>query len=171
LTPDPRRVRPRFPKEWHVPNDPKFWITWSHASGKLAKEEVYWVSTSGKDCRPHAAPVWGIWKLNRLYFETDPKSKKGRNLLANPQIVAHVQDGLDTVIIEGTAAVANRGDRDALRTDFVRKYDYEPDWSDDGGQVVFMVTPEVVHAWRPPKMHRTLVNFVFPSQAPRGAPR
>jgi hypothetical protein len=158
----PRRVRPRFPKEWHVPNDPRLWITWAHATGKLEKEEVYWVSTSGMDGRPHAAPVWGIWKGDRLYFETDPRSVKGKNLLANPRIAAHVQDGLDVVIIEGTAeTLARKGAFGALKKDFQKKYDYEPDWSDSGGQVVFEVTPKVIHAWRAPRMHRTLVNFVF----------
>ena len=158
----PRRVRPRFPEEWHVPEDPKLWITWRQASGKLSKEEVYWVSSSSKDGRPHAAPVWGIWKRNRLYFETDPGSVKGRNLLANPRLVAHIQDGMDTVIIEGTAArLTRKVDLRLLLEDFVKKYDYKPDWSAKSGQVVFEVMPETVHAWRAPRMHRTLVNFVF----------
>jgi hypothetical protein len=39
----PRRVRPKFPEKWHVPNDPKMWITWRHAYNKLAKEKVYWI--------------------------------------------------------------------------------------------------------------------------------
>src|SRR5690348_6531639 len=72
----PRRVRPRLPEEWHVPNDPKKWITWNHASNKLRSEKVYWISTASISGKPHAAPVWGIWKNNNLYFETDPNSPK-----------------------------------------------------------------------------------------------
>jgi nitroimidazol reductase NimA-like FMN-containing flavoprotein (pyridoxamine 5'-phosphate oxidase superfamily) len=97
----PQRVRPKLPPEWHVPNDPKQWITWKHANDKLTSEKVYWISTASTDGKPHAAPVWGIWKNDKFYFETDPRSLKGRNLIKNPWIVFHVQDGMDTVIVGG----------------------------------------------------------------------
>ncbi len=84
-------------------DDPKKWISWKHANKKLTSEKVYWVSTASTGGKPHAAPVWGIWENDNLYFETDPKSPKGRNLANNPQIVFHVQDSMDTVIVEGTA--------------------------------------------------------------------
>jgi nitroimidazol reductase NimA-like FMN-containing flavoprotein (pyridoxamine 5'-phosphate oxidase superfamily) len=112
--------------------------------------------------KPHAAPVWGIWKANRFYFETAPDSVKGRNLRANPSIVIHVQDGLDTVILEGDARrVTDDGELRRLQRDYVRKYDYRPDWSDTESQVVFRVIPQIAHAWRAPKMHSNLVNFDF----------
>ena len=158
----PRRVRPRFPKEWRVPNHPKLWITWAHANGKLRDEKVYWVTTSTSKGKPHAAPVWGIWQKDSLYFETDPASVKGRNLNQNPRIVVHVQDGLDTVIVEGTASrERDHKELRALQAAYVRKYDYKPDWSDELAQVVFRVIPRVAHAWRAPRMHRSLVNFLF----------
>lgn len=158
----PRRVRPKFPEKWHVPNDPKLWISWTHANRKLTTEDVYWVSTASSQGRPHAAPVWGIWKDNCLYFETDPNSAKGRNLLSNPQLVIHVQDGMDTVIVEGishrekTARVLKR-----LRKDYARKYHYKPDWSNEKEQIVFRADPKIVHAWKAPRMHRSLVKFLF----------
>ena len=155
-------MRPTFPEGWHVRRDPKLWITWAHAGEKLREEKVYWVSTSSSSGNPHAAPVWGIWKGNAFYFETAPGSVKGRNLRHNPRAVVHVQDGLDTVIVEGTVQrVRGRGELKALAADYVGKYDYTPDWSDKRSQVVFRVTPKVAHAWRAPRMHRTLVNFLF----------
>jgi nitroimidazol reductase NimA-like FMN-containing flavoprotein (pyridoxamine 5'-phosphate oxidase superfamily) len=158
----PRRVRPKLPEEWHVPNDPKLWITWAHASAKLRKEQVYWVSTSSSAGRPHSAPVWGIWKSDAFYFETAPDSVKGKNLKQNPLAVVHIQDGLDTVIVEGKAGrVKQQKDLGALAADYARKYDYTPDWSDEARQVVFRVTPTIAHAWRAPRMHRSLVNFLF----------
>jgi len=158
----PRRVRPKFPERWHVPQDRRLWITWAHADRKLREEKVYWVSTSSSAGAPHAAPVWGIWKGERFYFETAPNSVKGRNLRENPRIAVHLQDGLDTVIIEGTAA-RERDSRTlrSLRTHYTRKYDYTPDWSDEGSQVVYEVVPRIAHAWKAPGMHRTLVNFLF----------
>jgi nitroimidazol reductase NimA-like FMN-containing flavoprotein (pyridoxamine 5'-phosphate oxidase superfamily) len=100
----PRRVRPKFPEKWHVPNYPKMWIAWEHVNDKLAGETVYWISTASRRGRPHAVPVWGIWKENMLYFETDPNSVKGRNLSNNESVVVHVQDGNDTVIPEGKSS-------------------------------------------------------------------
>jgi len=158
----PRRVRPRFPKKWGVPNDPKKWITWAHASQKLENETEYWVATSSLKGEPHATPVWGIWKDEKFYFETDPGSVKGLNLKSNPRIVVHVQDGLDTVIVKGTAdREENPKKLSTLRSDYFRKYQYRPDWSDSSAQMVFRVSPSVVHAWKAPKMHQSLVKFVF----------
>ncbi len=158
----PRRVRPTFPQDWHVPNDPKLWITWSHASAKLRNERVYWLSTSTSAGRPHAAPLWGIWKNEAFHFETDPWSAKGRNLAANPLAVVHVQDGLDTVIAEGVVErIKGKAELSRLQKDYQRKYDYRPDWADESRQVVFRLKPRIIHAWRAPRMHRTLVNFVF----------
>ena len=155
-------MRPKFPEKWHVPNNPKLWITWKHAKNKLATEKVYWISTASRQGRPHAAPVWGIWRENRLYFETDPNSTKGKNLSSNSRLVAHVQDGMDTVILEGRA-IKEMGDEvlSQLRRQYKRKYRYTPNWSNEQQQVVFRVEPKVVHAWKAPKMHRSLVKFVF----------
>jgi len=143
----PRRVRPKFPEKWHVPNDPKMWITWAHANNKLTREKVYWISTVGRRGRPHAAPVWGIWKTKRFYFETAPNSVKSRNLSNNPNLVVHVQDGNDTVILEGSAQREKRVESlNRLRKDYVRKYEYTPDWSNEVEQIIFKVEPKIVHA-------------------------
>jgi general stress protein 26 len=158
----PRRVRPRSPKAWNVPHDPRLWVTLVQANRRLAEEEVYWVLTSTRDGKPHPAPVWGIWKDLRLFFETDPNSMKGRNLRANPQIMAHLQDRVDTVMVEGTARrLSKTKESKLLQNDYSKKYDYEPDLTDETKQGVFEVTSDVAHAWRVPKMHRSLVNFVF----------
>lgn len=158
----PRRVRPKFPKDWHVPNDPKVWITWGHVNDKLAGEKVYWISTASLQGRPHAAPVWGIWKANSFFFETAPNSTKGRNLLKNQSIVVHVQDGNDTVILEGSARREKRAERlNQLRKDYTKKYQYTPDWSNQLNQIIFAVEPRIIHAWKAPRMHRSLVKFIF----------
>jgi len=145
-----------------VPNDPKLWITWEHANDKLARETVYWVSTASRLGRPHAAPVWGIWKQSRFYFETAPNSVKGRNLSSNQSLVVHVQDGNDTVILEGTTRREKRTETlNQLRKDYFRKYQYTPDCSNKREQIFFMVEPKIIHAWKAPRNHRSLVKFIF----------
>lgn len=158
----PRRVRPRIPEAWHVPNDPRLWVTWAHANQRLKDERVYWVSTASPRGGPHAAPVWGIWNGRSFYFETDPKSVKGRNLAISPLVVVHAQDGNDTVIVQGTAErERDPTELESLRKAYVRKYSYRPNWSDETKQIVFRVAPKVVHAWKTPRMHRSQVKFVF----------
>lgn len=158
----PRRVRPEFPTEWHVPNDPRMWITWDHAREKLEQEEIYWVSTTRPDGRPHAVPVWGVWTDYAFHFGTDPQSVKGVNLSRNPNVVMHLQDGSDTVIVEGIASVERSASKlKKLQASYTQKYEYTPDWSKGSGQVVYRVAPKVAHAWKNPRMHRTLVKFVF----------
>ena len=64
--------------------------------------------------------------------ETDPKSANGRNLSNNPTLVVHVQDGNETVILEGSGRREKTSERlNQLRKDYVRKYQYTPDWSNE----------------------------------------
>jgi len=66
------------------------------------------------------------------------------------------------VILEGSAR-REKGTKtlNLLRKDYVRKYQYTPDWSNEEDQIVFMVEPRIVHAWKAPRMHRSLVKFIF----------
>ena len=116
--------------------------------------------------------MWGIWKSDVFYFETDPNSVKGRNLRSNPAVVVHTQDGLDTVIAEGVATPeTDPAVLRALLKDYAHKYGYKPDWSDSRARVVFRVQPRVAHAWRAPRMHANLVNFVFRAKPISGKSR
>src|SRR4051812_9693775 len=78
-------------------------LPWSFVDERRATAHNYWVVTSSAAGRPHAAPVWGLWLDGRFYFSTDPASRKGRNLAANPALVVHLESGDDAVILEGTA--------------------------------------------------------------------
>lgn len=158
----PRRVRPEFPKEWGVPNRPDRWVTWGHAERKLKREKVYWLSTVRADGRPHAVPLWGVWHANAFFFESAPNSVKARNLETNPRAVVHIQDGYDTVIVEGRA-VRETDPQVLKRLEglYATKYDYRPVWTGDGSQTVHRVVPNVANAWKNPRMHVSAVRFVF----------
>lgn len=55
-------------------------------------------------------PVWGIWLGGAVYFGTDRRSRKAKNLAANPSLVIHLESGDDAVILEGAAEeVDDRG--------------------------------------------------------------
>ena len=101
----PRASRPRM-GGYGVPQSTQGMLPWSFARERLERARNYWVCTVRPDGRPHAAPVWGVWAKNALYFETARTSQKARNLAANPAIVVHLESGDEVVIIEGTAGQA-----------------------------------------------------------------
>jgi hypothetical protein len=64
------------------------------------------------------------------------------------------------VIVHGRASVERSPSRlKALQASYAKKYDYTPDWSKGSGQVAYRVEPKVAHAWKNPRMHRSLVKF------------
>ena len=68
-------------------------FTWTEAERHLEASRNYWITSVRADSRPHAMPVWGVWFDQTLFFSTDAESVKGRNLLARPDIVAHLESG------------------------------------------------------------------------------
>lgn len=99
---EPRASRPHFPQGYEVPTDETGLLPWSHARTRLEQAQNYWVCTATTGGTPHAAPLWGAWVDDRLFFEGSPATRWGRNLTANPQATVHLESGSDVVIVEGT---------------------------------------------------------------------
>ena len=64
------------------------------------------VATTRPDGRPHIAPVWYLWEDDTLYFESESRTVKTRNLRQNPNIAISVDVTagglrLKYVILEG----------------------------------------------------------------------
>ncbi len=59
-------------------------LPWSHVSERMSAARNYWIGTTRPDGRPHATPVWGVWVDETFYFGTGERSRKGRNLAADP---------------------------------------------------------------------------------------
>ena len=120
---------------------------WAPLERRLSEARNYWVVTIRADGRPHAAPVWGAWLDDAVWFSTDPESVKGRNLAARPEVVVHLESGDEVVIVEGVAGPAPAGRFEAYRAEYRRKYDFEhPAWGAPGAAVV-VVTPRRILAW------------------------
>ncbi|HEX6597605.1 MAG TPA: pyridoxamine 5'-phosphate oxidase family protein, partial [Acidimicrobiales bacterium] len=83
---EPRAERPYMPDygvdtpEWRP-------LPWSWAAERLVAARNIWVVTASAEGRPHALPVWGVWDEgdHRFGFSCGPRSRKARNLAANPQ--------------------------------------------------------------------------------------
>ncbi len=82
-------------------------IPWSKIDLPLRATRSIWVATTRPDGRPHAVPVWYVWDGTSLYFITRRDMQKATNLAAQPWIVAHLGDGDDVAILEGSVEVVS----------------------------------------------------------------
>ena len=80
-------------------------LPWKWAEDKLIASHDYWVVSLWPDGRPHAMPVWGVWDDDGLLFSSGGRSRKVRNLRADPRCVVAIQDTHDPVVLEGTAEI------------------------------------------------------------------
>jgi len=78
-------------------------ILWSEAERRLAGSHDYWCATVRPDGRPHVMPVWGVWLADRLWFSSGLRSRKARNLAADPRCTLTTDDAQRPVVLEGTA--------------------------------------------------------------------
>lgn len=135
-------------------------LPWRHVSEQMEASRNYWIGTTRLDGRPHAAPVWGVWLDETLYFSTDRGSVKGRNLAARPDVVVHLESGDDCVIIEGVVEEVHDL---PLRTRFAEvydaKYQFRPDPNGDG--LVYALRPRTVFAWLERDFPKTATRWRF----------
>ena len=96
-------------------------LPWSWAAERLAANRNFWVVTVAVDGRPHALPVWGVWddEVRRFAFSCGPRSRKARDLAANPHVVVALDDTVECVSIEGRA---HRVEDEAATTRWVASY-------------------------------------------------
>jgi len=123
-------------------------LPWSHVDERMAGARNYWVGTTCPDGRAHAMPVWGVWSEGRLYFGTDRRSRKARNLAANRAVVVHLESGDDVVILDGIAKeVTDPARRAAIDQAYFTKYAVR--LTDHPGEVaIYSVRPSRAFAWQ-----------------------
>jgi len=62
-------------------------LPWSWAVERLTSTRRFWVATADPTGQPHLSPVWAVWFDDALWFSCGPRSRKARNLLADPRCV------------------------------------------------------------------------------------
>lgn len=136
--------------------DQKGLLAWSWVAKQAGKCRTFWVATIHPDNRPHVMPVWGVWTNDAFYFSTGRKSRKGRNLAANPACTITNDDGEEAVILEGVAEEVNEaGELERMAAAYKKKYKMDP-----------RVMKEPIFVVRP----RTVFGFIektFPKTATR----
>ncbi|WP_433659237.1 pyridoxamine 5'-phosphate oxidase family protein [Nocardia sp. CA-128927] len=81
---------------------------WSAVRDVLTTSEMFWLSTTRRDGRPHVTPLPAIWHDGSLHICTGAQEQKAVNLAAEPHCILStgtnaMNSGLD-VVVEGTAA-------------------------------------------------------------------
>jgi hypothetical protein len=145
--------RPVMPDGYGVPESTQGTLPWSYVEERMSAAGNYWIATVRPDGRPHAMPVWGAWIDRKLYIEGSPDTIRHRNLEGNPNVVAHLEDGSQVVIVEGAAQAVGKPPRllaEQLAAIMGQKYasfGYTPgpDQWDSGG--LYVIFPRKVFAW------------------------
>ena len=129
-------------------------LSWPEVAARLAPARSYWLGTTSPDGAPHAAPVWGAVMADTLYLYTERRTRKARNLTADPRLVVHLESAEDVLIVHGTAedlghpahvpeVVAALSEKYASPADRQYLPDADPDFD-----VVYAVRPESAMLWR-----------------------
>jgi hypothetical protein len=86
-------------------------LPWSRVLKQLGSnpQGTFWLATTRPDGRPHVAGIGALWVDGKIYFVSGARTRKSRNLAANPKCAFSVSlTGID-VVLEGTAIrVADR---------------------------------------------------------------
>ena len=157
---EPRATAPRIPPEYGVPTDASGAdiLPWSWAVEQLEAARNYWISSTRPDGRPHAAPVWGLWLDDVLWFSTGETSQKARNLAQSSSVVVHLESGDDTVILEG---VAEREDEPETFERVASAYDAKYGMRPPTDSPLFAVRPRAAYTWRVQEFPQSVARWLF----------
>jgi hypothetical protein len=149
----PRRSRPSFDPNYGISAVEEGMLPWSWAEERLVASRSYWIVTVDDDGAPSAAPVWGVWADGAVYFGTNPRSRKGRNIARDPRIAVHLESGDEVVILHGKVELAEVGE--SIRDAYERKYGHRP------GTNLFRLRPKRALAWLEADYPKTATRFDF----------
>ena len=153
--------RPHMPG-YGVSDDGEGMLTWGFVDERVSGARNYWVGTTRSDGRPHAAPVWGVWVEGTLYFGTSRRSRKGRNLAADPRLVVHLESGNEAVMFEGVAEeVDGPVTLAAVGAAYGEKYGIDLGEAGSDGSVWYALRPSVAYAWVERDFPNTATRWIF----------
>jgi hypothetical protein len=142
---EPIASRPHWPDALQNPPDTTTGLKpWTWALERLVKSHNYWIATSAPG-RPHLMVVWGIWWEDAFWFSTGPRTRKAKNIAADPHVVIGTEKADEAVIVEGTAReIKDRAVWKQFAGPYDKKYGGEivPLLESSGGSV-FRVEPRI----------------------------
>jgi hypothetical protein len=143
---EPKASRPHWPDAVQNPSkDLSGLKAWPWALERLEKSHNYWISTTRPNGRPHLMIVWGIWWQDAFWFSTGARTRKAKNIAAEPRVVIGTEKAEEAVILEGTVEeIKDRAVWKQLVEVYNHKYggDVGPLLESSGGSV-FRVKPQI----------------------------
>jgi hypothetical protein len=143
---EPKASRPYWPDALQNPPDATTGLQpWSWAVERLEKSHNYWIATARPEGRAHLMVVWGIWWEEAFWFSTGPRTRKAKNIAANPHCVIGTEKADQAVIVEGAVQeIKDRALWKQMGEIYDRKYGGQllPLLESCGG-CVFQVKPEI----------------------------
>ena len=109
---DPVVDKPEFPPEY---GNPTKRLAWSDVEARIASAPVYWIASTRPDGRPHVIPRDGMWLDGGLYYGGSPRTVHFRNITENPNLVVHIGDGMEAIIVEGAVEIERPSEEAAAR--------------------------------------------------------
>src|SRR6266446_8536563 len=132
----------RFAPGYGLAEDEKGLLSWTWVAEKMSGCRTFWVATVHPENRPHVMPVWGVWVDDAFYFSTGRKSRKGRNLAANPACTVTNDHGEEAAIVEGSAEeVKDAAALERVAAAYKKKYKMDPR---SMNEPIFVVRPTTV---------------------------
>jgi PPOX class probable F420-dependent enzyme len=93
--------------------------------GRLQSESIAWITTVTGDGQPQSSPVWFLWADDRFLVYAQPRSRKVRNIRANPLVSLHLNSdasGGQVVTFEGTARISDSHQPAHEDPEYLEKY-------------------------------------------------
>ena len=159
----PKIIRPTFPPGYV--DKPASFLTWEWVAAQLTEAKHYWLCSVRADGRPHVVPRWGVFLDDKFYYDGSPDTRHAQNIVKNPHVSLHLENGEQAIILDGTSEPAGRPSPELgmkLSKAYRRKYremgySPKPDSWDKGGLYVF--TPRQCIAWS--NFTKDPTKFVF----------
>jgi hypothetical protein len=148
-------------------------LSWPDVDDVLRNAELYWLTTTRGDGRPHVTPLVGLWVGDMFVFCTGPTEQKARNLEHRRDVVVTTgvnkwRAGLD-VVVEGAAERVTYHDAlthlaDAYREKYSGEWDFDVDadaftHGDGARAYVFRVPAQKVIAFAKSPHGQTTFHF------------
>ena len=110
-----------------VPDTNEGALPWGWAEERLERCRNFFIATTRPSGRPHAMPVWGVWTDGLFVFSTAITSVKSENLKENAAVAITVEVGIDALVLEGEAFLAQLDQVPGFTDNYKKKYDYTID--------------------------------------------
>ena len=165
--PGPVPDRPEMPGYGVLPAEAGSGLMpWAEAARRLTVAHDYWCATVRPDGRPHVMPVWGVWLDEELWFSSGMRSRKARNLAAQPRCTVTTDDAQNPVVLDGVARrVTDAAGIAAFVAAMNAKYDagMTAEFQDPAVNGTFAVAPERAFALTDGDFTGSPTRWTFPA--------